>query len=485
MVTQAPKRSAVLAAVAFTLSCVGLMVFVWTQFGGTIPFAAQGYRVKALFSETGLLVPKADVRISGVTIGRVTAVEARGVNSLVTMDIQRKYAPIPRDTLAILRQKTLLGEAYVMLSTGNPHGPGGTFNDGETIPNSHVEKTQQLDQVLGSFDKPTQKNLQALLTNSFTAIAGRGQDLNNAVGNFGPALDELAAMVQVLNRQQGNVRRLINDTGTVLTTLGDRSADLQSLVTAGDQVLSATAARDAQLTATINALPPFLSQLRTTLTTLNTTLAITKPTLATLRPVAPLLTPALQQVIKLSTPAIKLLREAPSLLNAATKALPAITRFTSAFKPAVDVLLPAAREVTPMINFISLYSKELVAAMANFSSTLIFKSPANTTQDVGGIPAGQAVTPAVLPPLNNEVIFGQTTREPTNRHNGYYSPGEQSNVAGGLFTSDCANTSDASQVPVPGTNVPCKVQPGFPWGTVAPTTPNNYFPHLTRAPLPK
>jgi hypothetical protein len=30
MVTQAPKRSAVIAALAFTLSCIGLMVFVWT-----------------------------------------------------------------------------------------------------------------------------------------------------------------------------------------------------------------------------------------------------------------------------------------------------------------------------------------------------------------------------------------------------------------------------------------------------------------------
>ena len=71
MVTQAPKRSAVLAAVAFALSCVGLIIFVWTQFGGTIPFAPQGYRVHALFKETGLLVPNADVRISGVNVGKV------------------------------------------------------------------------------------------------------------------------------------------------------------------------------------------------------------------------------------------------------------------------------------------------------------------------------------------------------------------------------------------------------------------------------
>ena len=72
MVTQAPKRAAVLAAVGFTLSCIGLMIFVWTQFGGTVPFAPQGYRVHVMFKETGLLVPGADVRIAGVNVGRVT-----------------------------------------------------------------------------------------------------------------------------------------------------------------------------------------------------------------------------------------------------------------------------------------------------------------------------------------------------------------------------------------------------------------------------
>jgi hypothetical protein len=90
----------VLAAIAFTLSCLGLMIFVWTQFGGTVPFAAQGYRVNALFTETGLLVPNADVRIAGVNVGKVTNVQARGVNSYVTMDLQSQYAPIPGENAA-------------------------------------------------------------------------------------------------------------------------------------------------------------------------------------------------------------------------------------------------------------------------------------------------------------------------------------------------------------------------------------------------
>jgi phospholipid/cholesterol/gamma-HCH transport system substrate-binding protein len=474
MVTQAPKRSAVAAALTFTLSCIGLIIFVWTQFGGTIPFGAQGYRVNALFKETGLLVPNADVRISGVNVGKVATISNRGVYSFVTMDIKPQFAPIPVDTRTILRQKTLLGEAYVQLSAGTGSGP--KFSDGASIPGAQIESAQQLDTVLGSFDKPTQQNLQALLNGTYTALAGRGQALNDAIGNLDPTFTELAAVVGAFKQQQTSVQQLISSGATVLGTLGSRSADLQSLIGAGDQVLSATAARDSQLTATVNALPPFLAELRTTLGTLSTTLGVAKPSLDALRPVAPLLTPALSELISLSGPAVKLLREAPSLLDAATAALPSITRFSAAFKPAIDVLLPAAQQLAPMISLIGLYSKELTAAMANLAADLEATSPAaNAT--------GSASYLRAVAGLNDQSIFGQSIREPDNRHNPYFSPGELANLgSGGLLSSDCNNTANASQVPVLGGNVKCRVQPPFNWGSgIAP----GYYPRVTQAPLPK
>ncbi len=473
MVTQAPKRSAVLAAVAFTLSCVGLIIFVWTQFGGTVPFAPQGYRVNAVFKETGLLVPHADVRISGVNVGKITSVTARGADSIVGLEIDRQYAPIPVDTRAILRQKTLLGEAYVQLSTGNGAGP--KFHDGATIPSSQVAPTQQLDQVLGSFNQPTQEDLQVFLNGFNNAFAGRDADLSNTIGNLDPTFTDMAAVVGALNQQKGDVRRVISNSGIVLSTLGDRSADLQSLITAGDQVFSTTAARNAAVTATVNALPPFLSQLRSTLTTLNGTLGYAKPTLQDLEPVAPLVRPTLSELITLSGPAIRLLHQAPSLLRAADQALPAITRFSRAFKPAVDALLPAAREVAPIISFIGLYNKELVAAMANLAADLQATAPANT-------PSGVASYLRAMSMTGNESFYGQSKREPTNRSNSYFSPGQLANVGtGGLLSASCANTTNPAQVPG-GTNVPCRVQPPFKWGNGLLSA---YFPHVVRAPLPR
>ena len=71
-------------------------------------------------------------------------------------------------------------------------------------------------------------------------------------------------------------------------------------------------------------------------------------------------------------------------------------------------------------------------------------------------------------------------REPTDRHNAYFAPGELTRLgsAGGLQSSDCANTHNQSQVPVLGTNVPCRVQPPFTWGH---GILSSYFPHLIQA----
>jgi phospholipid/cholesterol/gamma-HCH transport system substrate-binding protein len=473
MVTIAPRRSAVFAALAFALSCIGLIAFVWTQFGGTIPFAPEGYRVSAVFPEAGQLVPGADVRISGVTVGKVASVSSRGVDSVVTMDIQPQFVPLPAATRAMLRDKTLLGEGFVELSAARRGGR--SLPDGGTIPAAHVQPTQTLGDVLGAFNKPTQQAFENFLVGSATSLNGQGTNLSNAIGNLNPTLSQLTAMVGVLNQEQPSLRGVISNGSTVLGTLAARTSALRSLIRAGDQVAGATAARDAVLSRTIDALPPFLSQLRATLHGLGITVNDARPTLTALAPVAPLLTPALRDMIRLSGPAVKLLHAAPGLILDADRALPAIQRFSVAFKPTVDALLPASRQLAPIISFVALYRRELVTTMADLAATLEAKAPANT-------PSGSASYLRAISMLGDESVYGQTVREPSNRHNAYFSPGELANVArGGLLSSDCANVHNQPQIPNPSPNVPCRVQPPFKWGHGVLT---DYFPHVRQAALP-
>ena len=57
--------------VVFALSCFGLLLFLWLSFGGPIPLKPKGYRVQVGFPEATQLGLEADVRVAGVSVGKL------------------------------------------------------------------------------------------------------------------------------------------------------------------------------------------------------------------------------------------------------------------------------------------------------------------------------------------------------------------------------------------------------------------------------
>src|ERR1019366_4758011 len=112
---QRPSNGAMLSMAAFTASCIGLLLFLWISFGGSLPLAPEGYRFSVEFDQAVELATQAQVEISGVPIGQVVSValDHRTGLSRAVIQIDRQFAPRPADTRAILRQKTLLGVAYL------------------------------------------------------------------------------------------------------------------------------------------------------------------------------------------------------------------------------------------------------------------------------------------------------------------------------------------------------------------------------------
>ena len=68
---------------------------------------------------------EADVRIAGLNVGKVKGkrLDAKNGRTIAELEIEEQYAPIPKDTRAILRIKALLGETYVELTPGKALGP--------------------------------------------------------------------------------------------------------------------------------------------------------------------------------------------------------------------------------------------------------------------------------------------------------------------------------------------------------------------------
>ena len=166
-----PSFGKILAMAFFALSCVGILLFLWLSFGGSVPLQPKGYRLQANFPEAGALAAEADVRMSGVNVGKVKTkdIDKVGSTTLVEMDISDNFAPIPADSRAILRQKTLLGETYIELTPGSQNGP--KLDDGGTLSKSQVEPTVELDEIFNAFDKPTREAFRASTAKTAWAVS--------------------------------------------------------------------------------------------------------------------------------------------------------------------------------------------------------------------------------------------------------------------------------------------------------------------------
>src|SRR5947209_2014700 len=124
--------------ISFAAGCFGVLLFLWVSFGGSVPLKSNQYVLKVHFPEATTLAEAADVRISGVTVGKVHKMELAKPDGReeAVLYIEPQFAPLAKDTRAILRQKTLLGETFVELTPGNKSS--GVMKDGSTLSNGQV-----------------------------------------------------------------------------------------------------------------------------------------------------------------------------------------------------------------------------------------------------------------------------------------------------------------------------------------------------------
>src|SRR5919198_626786 len=217
MQKQVPTVGRLLVMAVFTLSCFGLLLYLWSAFGGPVPLKPHGYRFHASFAEATQLAQEADVRISGVNVGRVKKIDLGDDSRTdVTIELDDKYAPIPSDSRAILRQKTLLGETYVELTPGTKGA--GMIPENGTLATARVAATVELDEILRSFDRKTREAFQVWQQDLGKGIEGRGEDFSDALGYLPAFASNTNDVVKILNSQERATREVIKNTGVVFDT---------------------------------------------------------------------------------------------------------------------------------------------------------------------------------------------------------------------------------------------------------------------------
>src|SRR5947209_14124388 len=309
MQTGSPPASRIATMVLFSLSCIGLLLFLWLSFGGTMPFNPQGYRFQVAFPNAFDVANQADVRIAGVSVGTVVGkqLDPREGRTLVTVQMNNQYAPIRRDTRAILRTKTLLGETYIDLTPGSPRSP--PLPDGGRLPNGNVIPAVQLDQIFNTFDPSTrnafkswQQELAQAIGNCRTPAARGCNDTNlsDVLGNLPTFAVNLTQLLQVLDIEHNAVVGLVRNGGTTFAALNRDPAALRTLITAGDATFGELSRNNRALADVFHIFPTFLTQQRLTMADLETFSRNADPVVRNLIPDAQKLKPTLTAVNQLS-----------------------------------------------------------------------------------------------------------------------------------------------------------------------------------------
>jgi phospholipid/cholesterol/gamma-HCH transport system substrate-binding protein len=514
MQKQAPSLTRILVAVGFVLSCFGLMLYLWITFGGAIPLAAQSYRFTAYFPEATRLATEADVRIGGVSVGTVKSVElappSHRVNgkdvAAAEIELEPQFAPISTDARAILRQKSVVGETFVELTSGTEprsgneplaavsHGeavdlPEGTEPAGEPLPEGGslgVQRTQeavQIDEIFSQWDEETREAYQRWQQTAAVAIRDRKLALNDALGSLAPYITDASDTLAILDAQEEALRGLIRDAGISFEALSARRSELTEAIRGQKNTFEGLAAQDEALAETFKILPTFQRETRATLERMDEFRVDANPLIRDMIPVARELSPTMRSVRRLAPNLRRLFRDLDPLYRVSRRGLPALRDILDGLAPVLEELDPFLANLNPVLRYLE-YQKGTVADF--------LAGPAVSLSGAAdGLPSDPAPRHFLrqLSVLSTETTSIWPARLATNRGHGYVSDGALNGydlATNGIFPNfDCKNTdyTPASQDPdeeeirrgerVPGVNsgnppdvrfAPCYIEGEFPGG---------------------
>jgi len=175
--------------------------------GGVLVYQAghKNIQVTAYFTETIGVYPGSTVRVLGVPVGTVTAVQPQGTQVKVTMTVDSGVT-VPADAKAVVVAASVVSDRYVQLTPAYTGGP--QLADNAVIPVSRTAVPVEVDQIYTSINRLSQalgpnglnKNgaLSQLVKTGAANLTGNGASLHTMITQFG-------ALSKTLGNSSGNL----------------------------------------------------------------------------------------------------------------------------------------------------------------------------------------------------------------------------------------------------------------------------------------
>lgn len=207
------------------------------------------YRVVAHFKESGGIFEGAEVSYRGVTVGQVDELVLTDEGVDVMLEIDNDTKQIPRNSRALVANRSAVGEQFVDLlpqSDGEPY-----FDEGDEIPSRMTETpistTKLLTDVSTTVNSVNKQSLRTVISEMGQAFKGTGEELGQIIdtsnsfirtadANFEVTTDLLESGNVVLDTQLDKasaIRSFARDLSLFSETLVASDKDLRRVIESG------------------------------------------------------------------------------------------------------------------------------------------------------------------------------------------------------------------------------------------------------------
>jgi phospholipid/cholesterol/gamma-HCH transport system substrate-binding protein len=188
-------------------------------------FQDDGPTYNAVFSDATQLLPNDDVRLAGVTVGRVSSVSlTKDALARVTFTLSDNIR-LTSDSTVTIRYRNLIGERYLALDV--PAG-GRPLEPGATLPMTQTQPALDLTAVVNGF-RPLFRGLDSRSVNALSISLVRA--LQGEGGTIASLLSSTGSLGHAIARRDARIGALVTDLTAVLNQVNQRSRPFNRLVT--------------------------------------------------------------------------------------------------------------------------------------------------------------------------------------------------------------------------------------------------------------
>jgi len=351
----------------FTLLCLVGFSFLWVKSGGTIPVVADAsdYRVVFQVDDSKNLRETGEVRIAGVTVGRVESRELVGDEVRIEISLDQSAAPLHEGATVRVGVKSLVGSSYVDVVDGD----GKELDSGVELGDAQVIPAVDVDELLSTLDEPTRASLQQVVRGLGRSTRGTGADVDALVTGAGVIGREGYVVLDALEEQGDDLTALTVEARELLDALDTGQGQIATLVEAAQQLTDATGDKRAAVEDLVRELPGLVQNVDAGAVSLEDLAGPLTPIARSLRVAAPDLSAALLTLPAVTDDLAGLLPALDSTLARAPRTLDRLPAFAGALSGVVPEAETLLRDVNPMLAYLEPYGLDVGALFANFGAS--------------------------------------------------------------------------------------------------------------------